>query len=97
MPNQVQIHQLVVGTPFMHVGDEGTKDIQPERVFRLIAIRASTAIVENAVGVRSSMSKKTTVVALAAEQWSKVARPSVAAPIAAADVRPQSGAEKATG
>jgi len=67
--HQAIIRELAPGAPFIHVHDEGTKQLQPERVFRVVAFRASTVIVENAVGVRSSMSKKTRVHPLAATAW----------------------------
>jgi hypothetical protein len=69
MPAQVLVKELGLGAPFMHVQDEGTATLQPERVFRVVALRASTVIVENGIGVRSSMSKNTRVAPLAATAW----------------------------
>jgi len=61
LASQVLIRELTPGTAFIHVQDEGS-DPQPERVFRVVAFRKNTAVVENGVGVRTSMSKKTQVV-----------------------------------
>ena len=95
MANQIRIAELGLGAPFLHVRDEGTGSPQAERVFRVVAFRASTAIIENGIGVRSSMSKKTTVLPLALEQWQKAARPAFAAPLET-KARPAEG-EKAAG
>jgi hypothetical protein len=81
LANQIRIAELGVGAPFMHVRDEGTPTLQPERVFRVVAFRASTALIENGIGVRTSMSKKTTVFPVALEQWQRIARPALAAPL----------------
>ncbi|MEZ0229981.1 MAG: hypothetical protein ACAI25_15260, partial [Planctomycetota bacterium] len=95
LANQIRIAELGLGAAFMHVHDEGTSAPQAERVFRVVAFRASTAIIENGIGVRSSMSKKTTVFPLALEQWQKLARPALAEPLDT-KARPAEG-EKAAG
>lgn len=83
MALQVLIQELPIGTPFKHVRDVATQDIQPERLFRIVAFRKSTALVENGVGVRTTMSKRTPVLSLSQEVWDKVARPAIAAPLEA--------------
>lgn len=100
MAHQVLIKELGVGAPFTHVKDEGTTAFQPERIFRVVELRASTAIIENGIGVRTSMSKKTRVLPLDAAQWAKIARPNLAEPIAppAQPAKPaEQGEQKAAG
>jgi hypothetical protein len=78
-----RVAALVPGTILVHADDSETKNPQPERVFRVVEVRKRTVIVENGIGVRTSMSKETEVVPLPEEVWARVARPGVAAPLAA--------------
>jgi hypothetical protein len=81
---QVLVRELPMGSVFTTTKDAGTESPQPERVFRVVEIRKSTAIVENGIGVRTSMSKKTTVLPSSQEVWASLARPDIAAPFVAA-------------
>jgi hypothetical protein len=72
---QVLVSELAPGSFFVHAGDENTTGPRPERAFRIIGQRSRTAIVENGLGVRQSMSAKTPVLPLDAAVWTRVAVP----------------------
>jgi len=75
LASQVLVSELNPGSYFVHANDENTTAPRPERAFRIIGQRSRTAIVENGLGIRQSMSAKTPVIQLDAAVWTQVALP----------------------
>jgi hypothetical protein len=61
MPSPVLIRDLAPNAFFKHIDEAGTASPPPELIYRVVEFRSRTVFVENGIGVRTTMSKKTQV------------------------------------